>query len=217
MHARGLLLDIGGVVLLGAVKLVGRLAERHRPMAAVLDQLGEVGGPQDERWQQMLRAELTEREYWQLLADSLGASIGETWTTRDLIHRLYTETPRDVWLNEPVVALMTDARAAGIPLGALTNDLLEFHGEQWASEQDFLALFQVIVDGSTTGVLKPDPRAFALGVDAIGLPAHEIVYLDDMPHNVDAGAAAGLQAVPVSYEAPEAAVGIARERLGLRD
>ena len=52
---------------------------------------------------------------------------------------------------------MVDARAAGLPLVALTNDLLDFHGQEWADAQDWLKHFDTVVDGSTTGVLKPDP------------------------------------------------------------
>jgi putative hydrolase of the HAD superfamily len=213
--ARGLLLDIGGVVLRGAPPLVPLLAAQHPSMQAALDSYGGVGSDRDELWQRMLRHEVSERAYWAQRARELGAAVGADWSTRDLIERLYRENPREVWLNAPMVELMREARSAGIGLAALTNDLSYFHGPDWAPKQDFFALFQVIVDAADIGVLKPDPRAFAAGADALGLPAAEIVFLDDMPWNVSAGAGFGFHSIRVSYDEPEAAIAQARGLLGL--
>ncbi len=74
----------------------------------------------------------------------------------------------------------------------------------------------MIVDAADTGVLKPDPRAFAAGADALGLPPAEIVFLDDMPWNVSGGAGLRVARDPgVSYDEPEAAIAQARSLLGL--
>ena len=39
--------------------------------------------------------------------------------------------------------------------------------------------FDTIVESSVVGIRKPDPRLFALGVKAIGLPAEDIVIIGD--------------------------------------
>ena len=64
-------------------------------------------------------------------------------------------------------------------------------------------------------MLKPDPRAFATGAQALGLEPAQIVFLDDMPWNVAGGLAAGLQAIEVRYADPHLAIDEARTRLGL--
>jgi putative hydrolase of the HAD superfamily len=64
-------------------------------------------------------------------------------------------------------------------------------------------------------VLKPDPRAFASAAEALGLPAEQIVFLDDMPWNVEGAVAAGLTAVRVPWDNPAPAIDTARELLGL--
>ena len=110
---------------------------------------------------------------------------------------------------------MADARSAGIVVGALTNDLLGFHGQRWVDEQAWLALFDVVVDAAITGVSKPDPRAYAAAAEALGVPPGGIVYLDDMPWNVEGGRVAGFHALEVSYTAPGAAVAAARSLLAL--
>ena len=111
--------------------------------------------------------------------------------------------------------LMLDTKSAGLPLGALTNDLADFHGQEWVDKQDWLEYFDTIVDASYTGVMKPDPRAFTAGAGALGLPPEQIVYLDDMPWNVDAARVAGLQGIAVSYVDSTPAIIEARTRLGL--
>ena len=63
--ARGLLLDIGGVVLRNARELVvGRAALDVPCRAASTSSRTDFAGPGDELWQSMLRHEITERDFW---------------------------------------------------------------------------------------------------------------------------------------------------------
>ena len=211
---QGLLLDIGGVVHNTGVRMVGRLAEREPAMWPVIEEIGGIGSDRDELWQRMLRRQVSEREYWAQRAAELGAAVGEAWDTRALMDRFY-QLPEQEWLCAPTIELMTDAKAAGLRLGALTNDMTAFHGGEWVARQEHLKLFDVIVDASLTGVLKPDPAAFRGGIEALGLPAEQIVFLDDMPWNVEGARQAGLTAVRVPWDDPGPAIDIARELLGL--
>jgi len=215
--AKGLLLDLGGVVLQNGAYLVNRLAQREprlQPYVRRVSGGSGIAGQGDQLWQQMLRHEVTERAYWACRAAELGAELGQTWDTRAMITALY-DMPRSEWLVQPTIDLMRDTKAAGLPLGALTNDLQDFHGQDWVRRQDWLRLFDVVVDASLTGVMKPAPEAFAAGAEALGLAPAEIVYLDDMPWNVAGGLRAGLQAIEVMYAAPADAIAEARRRLGL--
>lgn len=211
---RGLLLDIGGVVVDTGIRLVARLAEREPAIRPLLDRIGGLGSEHDELWQRMLRREVTDRAYWAQRAAEVGAALGETWDTRAMMNRLYA-LPREEWLRADVVRLMADTRAAGLPLGALTNDMGDFHGPDWVARQDYLRLFDVIVDASVTGVRKPDPRAFGAAARALGLPPGQIVFLDDMPWNVEGAAQAGMLAVRVPPDRAGPAVDAARDLLGL--
>jgi len=215
--ARALLLDLGGVVLRNGRELVrGAILDDEPALAAYVESV-DFAGPGDELWQQMLRLEVAERAYWARRAAEIGAVLGhDGWTTLDLITFLY-DRPESEWLNQEVVELMVDARAAGLPVVALTNDLLDFHGQEWVDAQDWLKHFDTVVDASVTGDFKPAPEAFAHGVAATGVPAEEVVYLDDLPANVAGGRAVGLQAIEVHYDDRPAAVAEARRRLGLAD
>ncbi len=213
-HPGGLLLDIGGVLHASASYLVHRMAEREPAVRPLLDEIGGLATERDELWQAMLRRELSEREYWAQRATELGAAFGESWDTRDLIGRLY-EMPRHDWLRADMVDLMADTRAAGLRLGALTNDMAAFHGQDWVDQQDYLALFDVVIDASLTGVLKPDPRAFTSAAQALGLPLPQVVFLDDMPWNVEGASAVGMTAIRVPWDDPGPAIDTARELLRL--
>jgi putative hydrolase of the HAD superfamily len=210
----GLLLDIGGVVHNTAMHLVGRLAETEPAMRPVLEAIGGLGSDRDELWQQMLRHQLTEREYWARRAAEFGAAVGQTWDTRAMMHRLY-ELPEQDWLRAEMVSLMTDTKAAGLALGALTNDMTAFHGRDWVDRQEHLKLFDVIVDAGLIGVLKPDPRAFLHAAAELGLPVEQIVFLDDMPGNVAGARMVGMTAVRVPWEDPGPAIDTARDLLRL--
>jgi putative hydrolase of the HAD superfamily len=213
-EVRGLLLDIGGVVHRTGIHLVGRLADRKPAMKPVLDRIGGIASDRDELWQQVMRHQVTEREYWARRAAELGSAVGQTWDTRDLMDRFY-QLPEQEWRCAGTIELMTDAKAAGLRVGALTNDMTAFHGPEWVTRQEHLKLFDVIVDASLTGVMKPDPAAFRAGIEALGLPAEQIVFLDDMPWNVEGARRAGMTAVRVPWDDPAPAIDTARDLLGL--
>jgi putative hydrolase of the HAD superfamily len=213
-HAKGLLLDIGGVILRsGREVLVARTRSERR-----LDDFvarTDFAGPGDRLWQAMLAHETTERAYWEQMAGEIGRELGQDgWRTRDLIVWLY-HAPEAEWLVDDMLGLMAEVKRAGLRLGALTNDMLDFHGQEWVDQQRWLDPFDVVVDGSVTGVLKPDPGAYRIAIDAMGLDASEIVYLDDMPVNVRGATSVGLQAVEVLYDDRDQAMDEARRRLGL--
>jgi putative hydrolase of the HAD superfamily len=210
----GLLLDIGGVLHATGIHLVGRLAEREPAVRPVLERIGGIATDRDELWQQMLRGQLTERQYWAQRAAELGAAVGQTWDTRAMIGQFY-QLPQQDWLRADMVGLMTEAKAAGLRVGALTNDLTDFHGQDWVDAQEHLKLFDVIVDAGVIGVLKPDPRAFRHAAAELGLPVEQIVFLDDMPGNVAGARRVGLTAVRVPWDDPGPAIDTARDLLGL--
>jgi putative hydrolase of the HAD superfamily len=208
------LTGIGGVVLESGPVLVNRLADSEPELKRLLDPLGGIAGRGDDLWHRMLAGEVTERAYWATRSAQVTQALGVPGDTRSLMTLLY-HGPSSGWLRQVTLDLMADVTAAGLRLGALTNDMADFHGREWVDAQAWVRRFDVVVDGSLTGVLKPDPRAYAAGVAAMELPAHEIVYLDDMPWNVDGGLAAGLLAVRMPHGDPTDAVDQVRALLGL--
>jgi putative hydrolase of the HAD superfamily len=132
-----------------------------------------------------------------------------------MITALYAGDSEDALVRTGARALMADARSAGLPVGILTNDLAAFHRPEWVSALRVLALADSVVDGSVIGILKPDPRIYQLMADQLGVPAADVVFLDDQPVNVAGGRTAGMTAIQVDVTRPCHAFGQARALLGL--
>ena len=190
---RGLLLDFGAVISVS-------LFERHRDTERVLGLpegsltwLGPLAPQTDDAWQAMQRDEITERDYWRLRARELGQSVGEPdWDVLTMLTRLRHTDPNAV-VRPAVKRLVRRAREAGIEVGILSNELELFYGADFLSRMDVLQEFEVIVDATHTQVLKPDPRAYRLALEAMRLPAHEVLFVDDQFRNIAGALRCGLQ------------------------
>ena len=65
------------------------------------------------------------------------------------------------------------------------------------------AAYEVIIDSSVEGILKPDPAMFQLATQAAGCPADQILLIDDTPANVKAAEQAGWRVMLFDTYAPE--------------
>jgi len=103
----------------------------------------------------------------------------------------------DETLGGPIagtVEILAALRERGVPLYALSNWWAETFPIARA-RFDFLAWFDGIVISGEVGIAKPDPRIFAHLLETCGLRADATVFIDDLPINVAAAAAAGLQTI----------------------
>jgi len=100
-------------------------------------------------------------------------------------------------IGDPIdanVALMRRLRSAGRPVYGLSN----FASVKFALARQmfgFLNEFDVCVISGQVGVVKPDPRIFAILFERVGRPAGELVFVDDSPANVRAAEALGMAAI----------------------
>ena len=212
---RGLLLDVGGVVIRTPFEMLD-VAERRLGLAAgALGSRGPFDPDGDTEFARVSAGDLTERAYWQRRAERAAPVLGVDADFRSFMHALYDVPPEDV-VRAETAALVDDVRAAGIRLGMLTNDLYDFHGEAWVARMGIFARAEVLVDVSRHGVLKPDPDAYRLGIEAMGMPAAELLFLDDQPVNTAGARDVGLVVIDVDVLRPQEAIDAARKALQLR-
>ena len=114
--------------------------------------------------------------------------------TRSYMSMLY-DPPRPELIRPEATAVVERAKAAGLGMSVLTNDMRAFHGEAWEQKIEFLDLADHVVDCSITDILKPDPRAYQRAIDMVGVEPGRILFIDDQPRNVEGAQAAGLDAV----------------------
>jgi putative hydrolase of the HAD superfamily len=93
-------------------------------------------------------------------------------------------------------------------VGCITNNMAQGHGPSMATSDaaasrsaGIMALFDVIVESSKSGVRKPDPRIYRMACDQIGVEPENCVYLDDLGINCKPAAALGMKAIKVVSEA----------------
>lgn len=189
---RALVLDFGGVIS-------KTLFETHALSEAALDLppgtlqwRGPFDPAGDAPWRAMQAGEMTERDYWALRMRETGALLGESWTEfPQFVGRLRGADPAAVIRPEALAAIAA-AKAAGHRLAILSNELDLFYGADFRRKLPFLADFDLIIDATYTGILKPDPRAFQLVTDGLGLPASACVFVDDQAKNLKGAEAVGM-------------------------
>jgi len=212
--ATAVIFDFGGPVLLTPFEL-RHVGERDLGLApGTFAWTGPFDPLADPDWQVFQSGGMNEREYWALRAQEFSTLTGEPATMPALCSHLYSGD--EVELVRPGArSLIDDARSAGIPVGVLTNDLTSFHDESWLARMSIIGDFDVLVDGRTEGVYKPDLRAYELIIDRMGVEPAATIFIDDQPVNLEGAEAAGL--VPVRLDPTDPAPGfrLARELLGL--
>jgi putative hydrolase of the HAD superfamily len=180
-----LLLDFGGPVLLTPFELVSKAETTLGPMSW-RGPFDTSTDPEYVRWQ---AGEINEREYWSVRSAPYGLDI------HGLMRHFY-EPAGDYLVRAGMVELITRHRLAGRSIGVLTNDMNAFHGPKWKESISVIRQFDFIIDGSITGYLKPDPRAYLLALEAFGNPdPADVVFVDDQQINLRGAEAVGMVAV----------------------
>jgi putative hydrolase of the HAD superfamily len=82
---------------------------------------------------------------------------------------------------------------------------------------EVMAIFDLVVESSIEGVRKPEPRAYEIVLERLGVAASRVLYLDDLGINLKPAKAMGMTTIKVLDEAQaladlEAATGLSFPR-----
>jgi len=200
--ARALVLDFGGVVSKTLFE-THHLTETALGLAPdTLNWFGPFGPETDPLWASMQHGEISERDYWLTRSREVGHLVGEDW--RDMatfVKRARGADPEAVIRPEADRAIRIVADA-GFRLAILSNELDLFYGPEFRQKVPLLDRFQVIVDATHTKILKPDPRAYQMILDALSLESELCVFVDDQHRNIVGAQACGLQTVLFNVRDP---------------
>jgi HAD superfamily hydrolase (TIGR01509 family) len=131
---------------------------------------------------------LSEAELAARYAAALGLSAAQT-----------AEFMADMWdwycgeLDTDLVRFAASLRPS-FRTGILSNSVDGARREEQARYQ-FEQLVDIIVYSHEAGVAKPDPRAFRLLCDGLGVQPDELVFLDDVPGHIDVACALGIHGI----------------------
>ncbi len=214
---RALILDFGGVIS-------RTLFETHDLSEAALGLSpgsltwrGPFAPHQDRLWRDMQAGGITERDYWARRTSEVSALSGNNWTQMSDFVQAARGADPDAVIRPEFRAAIERAKAAGIRMAILSNELDLFYGADFRDKLPFMADFDVITDATYTGILKPDPRAYQTCLDALNLPAADCVFVDDQRRNVDGARAIGLPTVHFDVADPAAGYTKALNLLGLTE
>ena len=192
-HLRALVVDWGGVLtepLDDAIRAWAQVdgVDYDHYVAVMRDWLGPHQGElaRDNPVAALERGEIEVPRFEEQLAARLSAAIGRSVPAAGLLQRMF-----DHFVDAPAMAgVVLRARRAGLRTGLLSNSWgNEYPREGWDE------MFDAVVISGEVGMRKPEPKIFAHMVDLLGVPAEQTVFVDDLPHNVEAARAVGLVGV----------------------
>lgn len=135
------------------------------------------------------------------LVDDLAGGADEALVARALpiYEACYAEeSGRQSVVYDGVREGLAALRAAGIPLGVVTNKAARFTGDL-LRQLDLLPAFGVVVSGDTVAARKPDPLPVRHAAERLGVAPGEALMIGDSANDVAAARAAGCPVWCVSY------------------
>ena len=177
---RGLLVDFGGVLTTNVFVSFQAFCEAEglAPQRVKEAFLGDAR----ELLHELELGTMAEPEFERRFAEKLGV--------RDhtgLIDRLFGGMDAD----QAMLDAVQRARDAGVRTGMVSNS--------WGADRYDMDALERMFDGwvisGEVKVRKPDPRIYAMGAEAIGLPPEQCVFVDDLPGNLKPARAIGMATV----------------------
>ena len=215
--SRALVLDFGGVISRTLFETHALSEAALGLPSGALQWRGPFAPEQDPLWRDMQADKISERDYWTARTREVGALLGENWTRMETFVQRARGDDVDAVIRPEAKSAIALAKAAGCKLAILSNELDLFYGEGFRARLPLMQSFDVIVDASHTHILKPDPRAYQLCAQQLGLGLEACVFVDDQLRNVRGGQAAGMQCVHFDVMAPQASYQKALRLLGIDD
>lgn len=204
MKAKTLVLDFGGVISKTLFETHDLSETALGLPPGTLTWKGPFDPDSDELWQRMQAGEISERDYWFQRAKEVGELVGKDWDSLPpFLNAVRGNDPTAVIRPEALAAIKA-AKEAGCGLAILSNELDLFYGKDFRTKLPFLADFDLIVDATYTGILKPDPRAFDFILDGLSVEAADCVFVDDQMKNIRGAEACGMSTVPFDVTRPDA-------------
>lgn len=202
MPAQALVLDFGGVISRTLFETHAQTELALGLAAGSLTWQGPFKPEQDALWQAMQRDEISERDYWLTRSKETGALLGKNWTTMEAFVRAARGKHVTAVIRPEALTAIAKVKQAGGKLAILSNELDLFYGSDFRSELPFLNDFDVIIDATYTGILKPRAEAYQLVLDALQLPAAACVFVDDQLRNIKGAEAVGMQTIHFDVQQP---------------
>lgn len=201
------------LALQGVIFDYGRVlawTQHQEPRAAWERRLGLAPGAitqavhNDHSWLAAQRGAVTIDVHWATVGTALQLSAADTEALREAFYA------GDV-LNTALVACIDHLRTLGLRTALLSNFSADLRAMLHA--QDLLRRFDAVAISAEIGVMKPNAAAYERVLTMLGLEARACVFIDDVPANITAAQALGMQGIvyeenPACFAALEQMLGV---------
>ncbi len=173
----------------------GRVITAQKPLSLFRSYEEELGLDPDtinsimfgsQAWQDTLLGRKTTEEFWHLIGPELGLK------TADEVNRFRRRYHADEAINEAVLDLIRKLRGR-YKLAILSNSPPDL--TRWLADWEMRDLFEVVFCSGDEGMIKPDPAAFKLTLERLGVEPGKAVFIDDTPEHVEAARKLGIQGI----------------------
>ena len=139
-----------------------------------------------EAWHEALVGRKTAEEFWHEIGPELGLNSHEE------IDAFRNRYRADENINTNVLKLIQKLHGH-YRLAVLSNAPPGL--SQWLAEWRILDFFDLVFCSGDEGIAKPDPKAFELTLERLGVKPNEAVFIDDTREQVEAAQKLGLQGI----------------------
>jgi putative hydrolase of the HAD superfamily len=201
---KALVLDFGGVISRTVFETHADNEAALGLPAGTLTWCGPFDPPNDPLWRSMQAGKISERDYWFTRAAETGELVGESWTSLPQFLQRIRGDNLAAMIRPEFLAALEKTKPMGCKLAILSNELDLFYGEGFRQKLPFLADFDLIVDATYTGILKPDPRSYTAITEGLGLAPLDCVFVDDQLKNIKGAQDFGMNTIHFDVTQPAA-------------
>ena len=137
-------------------------------------------------WIAAQRGAISVEAHWQAVGTTLQVSATDLAAIRTAFYA------GDV-LNQELVTCIDRLRALGLCTGLLSNFSADLR--DMLVQQDLLRRFDAVAISAEMGIMKPAAAAYQTVLTMLGLQAPACIFIDDIPANVAAAQALGIQGI----------------------
>lgn len=130
--------------------------------------------------------ELTDKEHWETVLRHFNQPVGD-------YPKVYDEYFSGDAIDEELLAFAVSLKP-DYQLGLLSNAWVNAR-PLLSRHFDFINVFDISVFSCEVGMRKPDPAIFKVMLEKMSVGAENVVFIDDMPLNIQGAKSAGLHAI----------------------
>lgn len=182
------LFDFGGVILTSPFEAFARY-ESDRGLPPGFIRTLNATDPHHNAWARLERGEL-DLEGFAAVFRAEAAAAGHPIDAHEVLGLLVGEL-------RPLMVDVLHRCARRYRTGLLTNNIAAMGSAAPPEWAEVLAVFDVIVESSTEGVRKPDPRFYRLACERLAIEPSAAVFLDDLGVNLKPARAMGMTTIKV--------------------